>query len=143
MNEVGHAEIQIAQRLTRCASLGLALRRWPYSWAERQWGYGPTWWLRVLSAPVVTWQVLRSRARFPIEQSLRFDADGVLVHSPLGERRMGWQQFSGWIDFGRSAMLVAPGVDLPVLLRQLPKQDAARLRDLLSARLTPIEPPKR
>ncbi|MCK7594873.1 YcxB family protein [Pseudomarimonas salicorniae] len=134
--------IELAQRITRWDSLGIALRRWPYSWAERQWGFAPAWWLRVMSVPMVTWQVLRSRAAFPIEQQLRFDDEGAEVRSGLGQRRMEWRQFSGWIELGPCWMLTAPGVDLPVMHRQLPRAESQRLRQLLDKRLARVEPPK-
>ena len=134
--------LQFSQRLTRWQSLGIALRRWPYSWAERQWGYGPSWWLRLLSLFPVAWQVLRSRAPFPIEQTLRFDAQGVDIRGTIGQRRMGWKQFSGWIDLGNSWMLTAPGVDIPVLFRQFPVDQAEKLRALLLVHLTLVEAPR-
>lgn len=144
MSQGAHGdEVDFTQRLSRWAAIGIALRRWPYSWAERQWGYAPSWWLRLLSAPVVAWQVLRSRAPFPIEQQLRFHAEGVEVRGTLGQRRMAWKQFGGWIDLGSSWMLTAPGVDLPVLHRQLPSAEAERLRAMLLTHVTLIEAPKR
>lgn len=141
-HQPSEAPILLSQRLTRWSALGVALRRWPYNWAARQWGYAPSWWLRLLSVPAVTWQVMRSRAPFPIEQELRIDADGVEVRGSLGHRRMGWQQFSGWIDLGSCWMLVAPGVDLPLMHRQCPAAETERLRAVLLTHVTMVEPPK-
>lgn len=140
--ERGGDELAFDQRLTRWAAVGIALRRWPYNWAARQWGYAPSWWLRLLSAPLVAWQVLRSRTAFPILQRLHFDAAGVEVSGALGQRRLGWDQLSGWIDLGSSWMLLAPGVDLPVLHRQLATAEAERLRAMLLTHVTLVETPK-
>ncbi len=142
MSQASELRVEVNQRLTRLGSLGIAWRRWPYSWAERQWGYRPGWWLRLLAAPVVAWQVLRSRTRFPLAQTLRFDDQGVAVQSALGQRRMSWTQFSGWIDLRSSWILTAPGVDLPILHRQLPAEQALRLKALLASKLTQVERPK-
>jgi hypothetical protein len=134
--------VDLTQRLTRWGALGIALGRWPYRWAERQWGYAPSWWLRLLSAPLVAWRVLRSPQTFPIEQRLHFDAAGLEVRGAHGQRRVHWNAFSGWIDLGRSWMLLAPGIEQPVLHRQLPRADADRLRAMLLTHVTMVEAPK-
>lgn len=143
MNNAAAAdELRFSQRLTRWAAVGVALRHWPYRWAAKQWGYGPSWWLRLLSAPVVASQVLRGRTPFPIVQGFRFHAEGVEISGDLGQRRLAWSQFNGWIDLGSSWMLLAEHFEVPLLHRQLAKADAERLRAMLLTHVTMVEPPK-
>lgn len=133
----------LEQRLTRWDAVSLALRRWPYLWASRQWGYAPSWWLRGLAAVPVTLRVLRSRTRFPIIQRFRFDDLGVEISTTQGTRRLDWTAFSGWIDLGIGWMLLGPRHELPVLRRGLAPAEAERLQALLGAHLVRQERPRR
>lgn len=141
--ELRSDELRIEQQLTLWDALNVALRRWPYLWASRQWGYAPSWWIRLLAVPPLVFAILRNRRRFPLHQNLRFDARGVTVHLANGARHFAWADFTGWIDLEIGWMLLAPGFDLVVLRRGLARPEVERLHALLGAQLQLQAPPRR